>query len=373
MVSPYSLSVPGGVQGQVLGLARALLRAGHEAIVLGPADGTVPLGGLEPSSVVTLGRSMPVPANGSVARLAVGPLAQRRALRAVAALRPDVVHLHEPLAPGPTWACLARPEPLVGTFHRAGAVAGRALLAPLARRAASRLTARTAVSDAARDTARALAGGDYEIVGNGVELDRLTTAAPWPTTGPTLLFVGRHERRKGLELLLEAFAALSPALGATLWVTGSGPATEDLRRRHAGAAAVEWLGRVGDEELAARLVGAHVVCAPSLGGESFGVVLVEAMGTRNVVVASDIPGYAAVVGAHGVLVPPGDVAALRDGLRRAVQDVVAGTGLAAPEALDAAEAHAAQWSMDTVASRYLSVYERVLGTGRAARTLRGHG
>ena len=373
LVSPYSLSAPGGVQGQVLALARALGRSGHEATVLGPADGPVPLGGLEPSAVVTLGRSIPVPANGSVARLAVGPLAQGRAVRAIARLAPDVVHLHEPLAPGPTWACLLRPEPTVGTFHRAGAVAGRALLAPLARRATARLSARTAVSAEARDTAQALAGGEYEVVGNGVELDRLVTAAPWPTTGPTVLFVGRHEPRKGLGVLLEAFTALPPALGATLWVAGTGPATDELRRRFTGAAPVEWLGRLGDDELAARLAGAHVVCAPSLGGESFGIVLLEAMASRCVVVAGDIPGYAAVVEHHGVLVPPGDVAALREALSAVVQDLGHGTGHAAPGALAAAAAHAAQWSMDVVAAKYLAVYERVLGTRRPPRTLRRHG
>lgn len=373
LVSPYSLSAPGGVQGQVLSLARALRRSGHEAVVLGPADGPVPLGGLDPSSVVTLGRSIPVPANGSVARLAVGPLAQLRAVRAVARLQPDVVHLHEPLAPGPTWACLVRPEPTVGTFHRAGVVAGSALLAPLARRAAARLAARTAVSAEARDTAQALAGGEYEVVGNGVELDRLTAATPCPTTGPTLLFVGRHEPRKGLGVLLEAFTGLPATLGATLWVTGSGPDTDELRRRFADARSVQWLGRVGDDELAARLAGAHVVCAPSLGGESFGIVLVEAMATRCVVVASDIPGYAAVAGGHGVLVPPGDAAALRDALRTTVQDLATGAGHAAPDALDAAAAHAAQWSMDVVTAQYVSVYERVLGTRRPPRTLRRHG
>lgn len=357
LVSPYSLSVPGGVQGQVLGLARALRRAGHDPWVLGPVDGPLSDAGLPESALVPLGRSIPVPANGSVARLAVGPLAQGRAVRTLTHLQPDVVHLHEPLAPGPTWACLARAGPKVGTFHRAGDVAGRMLLSPLARRAAARLALRVAVSEQARATAVALAGGEYEIVGNGVELDRFTDAQPWPVTGPTILFVGRHERRKGLGVLLDAFAGMDPATTATLWVAGEGPDTADLRRRHGDDRRVEWLGRLDDDDLVARLAGADVLCAPSLGGESFGVVLLEAMAARAVVVASDIPGYAAVVGRHGVLVPPGDSVALRAALQVVVRDVPTADGLSAPASLDAAAAHAALWSMDNVAARYVELYE----------------
>jgi phosphatidylinositol alpha-mannosyltransferase len=366
LVSPYSLSVPGGVQGQVLALARALRRVGHEAVVMGPADGPVPDTGLPSSAVVELGRSLPVPANGSIARLSVGPLTQARVLRAIERLHPDVVHLHEPLAPGPTWASLARPEPKVGTFHRSGAVTGRSLLAPAARFLTRRLAARTAVSEEARTTAEALAGGDYEIIGNGVELDRFTTARPWPTSGPTVLFVGRHERRKGLDALLEAFAGLDTAFDATLWIAGEGRDTAELRRRFTHVRNLEWLGRIDDDELAARLVGAHVLCAPSRGGESFGIVLVETMAARTLVVASDIPGYAAVVDGHGLLVPPGDVPALREALSRALADTAAGRGPGAPAALAAAASYAEQWSMDVIAARYLAVYEHVRA-GQAGR------
>jgi len=359
LVSPYSLSYPGGVQGQVLALARALEAAGHEPVVLGPVDGPVPHA---PEGLVSLGRSVPVPANGSTARLALGPVPQTRAARALARLRPDVVHLHEPLAPGPTWACLLRSEPKVGTFHRAGTVAGGRFLAPAASRLAARLAARTAVSDEARATAEAVAGGDdsdYRVIGNGVELDRFESADPWPTPRPVVLFVGRHEPRKGLGVLLDAFCGLDGELGATLWVAGQGPATDDLRRRFAGRTDVEWLGVVDDDELAARMVAASVVCAPSLGGESFGVVLVEAMAARAVVVASALAGYGAVVGDHGLLVPPGDVAALRIGLDQALRDAQGGDGYAAPSALDAAATRAAQWSMTEVAARYVEVYEAV--------------
>lgn len=362
-MSPYSLSVPGGVQGQVLALARALRGAGHEAVVIGPLDGRAHGDGLPDEAVVGVGRSLPVPANGSVARLALGPWAARRTWAALSRLRPDVVHLHEPLAPGPTWAALARPEPKVGTFHRAGTVNGRAVLARPARHLADRLAVRVAVSEEAAATADALAPGTYEIIGNGVELERFRQASPWPTDGPTVLFLGRHERRKGLEILLDAFSRLDRALGARLWVVGSGPQTASLRRRFAAAADVRWLGALDDDELARRAAAAAVVCVPSLGGESFGVVLVEAMAARAVVVASDIPGYAAVLGSHGVLVPPGDAGALAVALGDALADVAQGRAVASPAALDAAQLWAERWSMASVAARYAEIYRRLTAAG----------
>ncbi|HUY64448.1 MAG TPA: glycosyltransferase family 4 protein [Acidimicrobiales bacterium] len=371
LVTPYSLSVPGGVQGQVLGLARALNAAGHRAVVLGPVDAPLRPGvaddlaesfGLSPGSVFGVGRSQAVPANGSVARLALGPLSARRAWGALAAGRYDVLHLHEPLAPGTTWACLLRPEPKVGTFHRAGGEEAYRWMAPASHRAARRLAARCAVSEQARSSALVVAGGraqDYEIIGNGVELERFSEPAPWPVEGPTVLFVGRHEQRKGLAVLLEAFGRLGRPPGAVLWVAGDGPETDALRRR--AVPGVRWLGRVDDEELARRLAGAQVLCAPSLHGESFGVVLTEAMAAGTAVVASDLPGYAAVADGCGELVPPGDAGALARALESALADVAAGVGRGAPDALEAARRRARQWSMDAVAERYVAVYERILG------------
>jgi phosphatidylinositol alpha-mannosyltransferase len=363
LVCPYSLSTPGGVQGQVLALARALGRGGHDAIVLGPSDLPVADAGLPAGAVIGLGRTVSVPANGSVARLSLSPLAAARAVEAVRRLHPDVLHLHEPLAPGPNWALLSRPQPKVGTFHRAGAVRAGRLLAPAGRLLASRLAARTAVSEAARATASALVAGEYVVTGNGVELERFATATPWPTDGPTVLFVGRHEPRKGLDVLLEAFGGLDRSLRARLWVTGEGPQTAELRRRFGALAGVQWLGRLDGGELDSRLAAATVLCAPSRFGESFGVVLVEAMAGRAVVVASDIPGYAAVVGPHGVLVPPGDALALRRALEAVLADAAAGRGAGSAERLDAAAAHARTWSMEAVAGRYLEVYRSVLEPG----------
>ena len=374
LVSPYSLSVPGGVQGQVLGLARALRRAGHEASVVAPADGHLTDTGLPEEAVVVVGRSLPVPANGSVARLAMGPGAAARTLRALHRLAPEAVHLHEPLAPGVTWAALGWPGPKVGTFHRAGAVAGGRVLAPAARLLAGRLAARTAVSEAAAATARALVGGDYEVIGNGVDLERFLArpdgAVPRgaPVEDPVVLFVGRHEPRKGLALLLEGFGRLGDDRRGSLWVAGEGPQTAALRAGGGAGRRVEWLGRLPDDELAERLGRAQVLCAPSLGGESFGVVLLEAMAAGAVVVASDVPGYASVVGGHGVLVPPGDARALAGALEAVLAQVRAGEGCASAGALEAARAHAATWSMEAVAARHLAVYRRVAGPGAATRS-----
>ncbi len=364
------MTEPGGVQGQVLGLARALGAIGHTAVVLAPADGSVDAlaEGFGPgSTVVGLGRSLPVAANGSVAPISLDPLAARRAVRRINDAGIEVVHLHEPLAPGAGYACLVRsPQPLIGTFHRAGASAAYRMLGPVARWAARRLEVRCAVSPEAMATASEALGGSYQIVGNGVETDRFAGADPWPTLGPTVLFVGRHEPRKGLGLLLDAFAtARSAGPRATLWVVGHGPETEALRRRTSADQRIEWLGRADDHGVGVALRGAHVLCAPSLGGESFGVVLLEAMAARTAVVASDIPGYAYVARGHALLVAPGDVRALARALSRAVADARAGTGVCSPDALDRAFDHASTWSMTNLAERYVGIYDAALARRRA--------
>ncbi|MHB8439570.1 MAG: glycosyltransferase family 4 protein [Acidimicrobiales bacterium] len=369
MVSPYSLSVPGGVQGQALSLAAALRRAGHEAVVLAPLDGPVP-DAEHGAGVVAVGRSIAVPANGSVARLAVGPLTWIRTWRALDRFMPHVVHLHEPLAPGPTWSALARGEPKVGTFHRAGAVKAASVLAPLARFAVGRLDVCAAVSEEASRTAQDLADGSYRIIGNAVDVERFTGAAPISTQGPTVVFVGRHEDRKGLRQLCTAFRAMSAEFEqAHLWVIGHGPDTGALEAEFAGSAGISWLGALDDAAVAERLAGSDVLCAPSLYGESFGVVLLEALAASCVVVASDLAGYRAVLGDLGVLVKPGSPEGLEAGLRRALQDVESGSGLASPAARAAGLAHCRQWSTDAIASRYVELYGQARerhGSGGAA-------
>jgi phosphatidylinositol alpha-mannosyltransferase len=348
-----------------MGLARALRSAGHESVVLAPSDGPVEVPGLGEGSVVTLGRSVPVPANGSVAPVSLSPLSALRAVRTVKAGGFDVLNIHEPLAPSAGYGCLfACAQPKVGTFHRADAGLVYRIFGMAARGLTARLDVRCAVSPEAASTASKVLGGSYEVVGNGVEIERFARAEPWVTEGPTAVFVGRHERRKGLGVLLGAWDRTirehSTKAAGVLWVAGEGPDTEDLRRRHPESRTLKWLGRIDDDELASRLAGADLLCAPSLGGESFGVVLLEAMAARTGVVASDLPGYAFASSGHALLVPPGDVPALCRALRQGLSDAASGTGLCASEALDAAQSHARSWSMEALASRYVGIFEALV-------------
>ena len=355
LICPYSLSLPGGVQGQVLGLARTLRQAGVSATVLGPCDGPPPEAG-----VISVGPSVSLAANGSVAPLAPDPQAIRRTLEVLSALRPDVLHLHEPLVPGPALtALLAGSVPAVGTFHASGRVPAYVWLRPAVRAVARRIGLRTAVSPEARALAERWLGGACHVLPNGVEIERFAKADPWPApetpggTGRAILFVGRHEPRKGLDVLLKAFSALDT--DAVLWVAGEGPETSALAA--SAPSNVEWLGRISDGELAQRLRTAAVFCAPSLHGESFGVVLLEAMAAGTPVVAADIAGYRDVArdDREAVLVPAGDVAALTDGLARVLDDPTLASRL-----VEAGTARAAGFSMERLATRYADLYETLL-------------
>lgn len=351
IVCPYSLSLPGGVQGQVLGLADALRARGHDVRVLGPCDGPPPDAGVTP-----LGDSLPTAANGSVAPIAPDPSAQLRTIRALRDERFEIVNLHEPLAPGVTQtALLFKSQPLVGTFHAAGESAGYRWLNPIVRWLAAKLDLRCAVSADARDMAMAAVGGTYEVLFNGVDLQAYDRGAPPAPSPRTILFLGRHEPRKGLAVLLGAMGEL-PA-DVRLWVAGDGPETEELRRRVAGDPRIEWLGRLTEAEKVERLRAASVLCAPSLRGESFGVVLLEAMAAGAAVVATSLPGYANVARADrdALLVTPGDVGELAAALRRVLLD----RELAARLVASGAE-RAAGFSMAQLAARYEGLYEQVL-------------
>ena len=350
LVCPYSLTMPGGVQGQVLALARSLRSLGHEVRVLGPCDGPPPDPGVTP-----LGDSVPTAVNGSMAPIAPDPSAQLRTIRALRDERFDVVNLHEPFAPGVTQtAVLFKSQPLVGTFHAAGEVGAYRWLNPIVRWLAGKLDLRCAVSEDAMEMARHYVGGEYELVFNGVELEPYAKAPTRPTTAPTIFFLGRHEPRKGLAVLLEAMGEL-PA-GIRLWVGSDGPETAALRRQVAGDVRIEWLGRLSDSEKVERLKAADVFCAPSLSGESFGVVLIEAMAAATPVVASDLPGYANVARADrdALLVPPGDAPALAAALRSVLTDPDLAARLVA-----SGEQRAAEFSMERLAETYVELYERV--------------
>jgi phosphatidylinositol alpha-mannosyltransferase len=356
IICPYSLTVPGGVQAQTLGLARELRRRGHEARVLGPCDGPPP----EPF-ITPLGDSLPLSANGSIAPLAPDPSAALRTLRVLADEQFDVIHLHEPLAPGPTsTALIVHSAPTVGTFHAAGTSASYRILAPALSRLIRRLDHKVVVSKDALALVRGYLGGDYEILFNGVELDEIRSVDPWSGEAnergprPIVFFCGRHEERKGLRVLVEAVRRAD--LDVHVWIGSDGPDTAELIAATAGDDRFLWLGRVTDEEKFARLRAADVFCAPSLHGESFGVVLIEAMAAGTTVVASSLDGYRNVAtdDVDALLVEPGDADELGAALRRATTDQVLAQRLRR-----AGDSRAEGFAMTALTDRYLEIYRSI--------------
>ena len=360
MVCPYSLSRPGGVQGQAVGLAASLRQLGHEVVVIAP-DSTQARGYRESMDQATyiVGGAVNVSSNGSVAPVSISPLAARRVSRFVRNRRFDVAHLHEPLAPVAGYGLLMKPPvALVGTFHRAGASGWYRLLKPITKLLADHLEVRCAVSNAAESTAREALGGEYEVLFNGVDIERFEKAIPYESSQPSILFLGRHEPRKGLEVLLEAFSERRES--AVLWVAGNGPLTDSLMRRFPESSRIKWLGSLTGDEVASRLAGADVLCAPSLGGESFGMVLVEAMASKCSVVASDIPGYRLAASRYARLVEPGNSHALAHALAIAIEEIRTRSGRSSAETLLEAKRHAAKWSMDRLASEYVRIYSMAI-------------
>jgi phosphatidylinositol alpha-mannosyltransferase len=336
VVCPYAWDRPGGVQSHVRSLAAALRTRGHDVTVLAPhtaGDGS------SADGATLVGKAVAVPANGSVAALAFGPAVAAGVRRALEAFRPDVLHLHEPLIPSISLHALRGSEvPAVGTFHAAAewsfgyGVARGALAGTI-----KRLAVRTVVSESARSLVARYFPGDYVLTPNGIDTSAFATAFPARhASGAAVLFLSRIERRKGLEVLVRAMAMLRDR-GATLVVGGSGPEERTVRSlaRSLEVPAV-WLGRVDDGDVASTYRGADVYCAPGLGGESFGIVLVEAMAAGVPVVCSDLPGFRAVAGEAAALVAPGDPAALADAIGRVLDDPAeagrmrtAGAGVAA--------------------------------------------
>jgi phosphatidylinositol alpha-mannosyltransferase len=351
LVCPYSLTVPGGVQVQVLALARMLRSRGIDARVLGPCDGPPP-----DAAVTPLGNSAPLKANGSMAAIAPDVSSTLRTIRALRDEAFDVVHLHEPFVPGPTLTALVTCDrPMIGTFHRAGQSAWYRMLRPFARWSVDNLRVRVAVSEQAAVTAKRMLGGDYEVLWNGIDVGAYQRAEPWPGGERTVFFVGRHEPRKGLAVLISAMAQVKP--GTRLWIAGEGPQDSSLRAATRGMDHIEWLGTISEGEKLRRLRAAAVVCAPSTHGESFGVVLLEALASGTPVVATDLAGYRNVVRpeVEGLLVSPGDAGALAMALDRSL------AGGAAIEAMvGAGRDRAAHFGLDRLAARYVELYQRVI-------------
>jgi phosphatidylinositol alpha-mannosyltransferase len=351
LVCPYSLTIPGGVQMQVLALARELRVRGHEARVLGPCDGPPP-----ESFVTPLGNSLPLAANGSIAPLAPDPPAAFRTMRALTDEAFDVIHVHEPLAPGPTLtSVLFHPAPIVATFHAAGASTSYRLLNRALSRIIKRIDHKVVVSKDALALVQSHLGGDYEVLFNGVDIQEMQAFEPHVHDRPSVFFCGRHEDRKGLRVLIDAFDQLGDDVD--LWIAGEGPDTAALQARTESDPRIHWLGRVTDEDKIARLRGADVFCAPSLGGESFGVVLIESMAAGTTVVASGLDGYRNVATHEqdALLVEPGDAGALAAAIQRALGDDDLADRLRANGSLRALD-----FSMSTLVDHYIRIYRRLI-------------
>jgi phosphatidylinositol alpha-mannosyltransferase len=369
IVCPYSFDMPGGVQAHVRDLAEALLALGHDVSVLAPADEEEGM----PPYVVAAGRAVPVPYNGSVARLAFGPISFARVRRWLRDGKFDVLHIHEPLAPSLSLlACLSARGPVVATFHTAtersrALAAAEGMLQPVM----EKISGRIAVSALARRVqVEHLAGGAVEIP-NGVSVAHFADAPPlsgWPGDGGAIGFLGRFtEPRKGFPILLDAFTRLAlHRPGLRLLVAGPGDVDEaldgiepTLRER------IVMLGLVSDADKARMLRSVDVYCAPNTGGESFGIILTEAMAAGTPIVASDLDAFRRVLddGRAGELFPNGDAAALASVLAGLLDDP-SRRALLAARGRDAV----AEFDWPVVAARVLEVYSTVVAATPAVVT-----
>ena len=369
LVCPYTWDVPGGVQEHVRGLADALIDLGHYASVIAPANEDELI---EPRYVVPAGRAVPVPYNGSVARLAFGFLSASRVRRWLKEGDFDVVHVHEPTAPSLSLlACWVFDGPLVATVHTA-MPRSRVLhvSAPILQSALEKISGRIAVSEAARTTLVEHLGGDAVLIPNGVSVRRFEKADPlpgWPGEGGTLGFLGRiDEPRKGLSVLLEAFTLLAAERpGLRLLVAGPGDADEALEQvPPALRDRVVLLGQVSDEDKVRVYHSVDVFCAPNTGGESFGIVLAEAMAAGAPIVASDLDAFRRVLraGRAGELFQNGNAADLAAAAARLLDDPVRRATFA-----EAALVAVRDYDWQVVARDVLRVYQAVApAAGRVA-------
>ena len=363
MVCPYSFDVPGGVQSHVLQLAEVMRGRGHEVSVLAPVSPHDSL----PDYVVSAGKAVPIPYNGSVARLRFGPATHRKVKKWLVEGDFDVLHLHEPNAPSLSMLALNIAEgPIVATFHTSTTksltlTVFQGILRPMH----EKIVGRIAVSDLARRWQMEALGTDAVEIPNGVDVDSFASAPQldgYPRPGKTVLFLGRYdEPRKGMSVLLDALPRVVERY-ADLQLLIVGRGDEDELRDQAGELVghIRFLGQVDDAGKASAMRSADAYCAPNTGGESFGIVLVEAMAAGTPVVASDLDAFRRVLrdGECGRLVPVEDGAALADALIEVLEnDVLRERYVAA----GSAAVHRYDWSV--VASQIMRVYETVAGSG----------
>ncbi len=380
LISPYSWTYPGGVTRHIEALAAELGALGHEARILAPYDpddalstrlhrGARPQRLQPPAGFVSLGRTFGLPANGAVSNITGSPgaiFALRRELRCG---NYDVVHVHEPIVPVVCWDALlsAGDLPLLGTFHTysENPITNGIAAIPLGgRRRVNRLRVRIAVSEAAAWTARRFYGGRYRIVPNGVHLGGAPVRSEDDVAPLRILFVGQAVERKGLSVLLRAFEALRDHVPATLTLVGA--SAEEIAHMTLDDRAIRVLGKVSESRKLAELARADVLCAPSLGGESFGMVITEGLAAGTPVLASDIPGYRDVLrdGIDGQLVPAGDPLALAEALRLLALEPARRARMAA-----AARERAERYAWPHVAAEVLDCYEQARAIGEPATRL----
>lgn len=363
MVCPYSFDVPGGVQSHVLQLAEVMTARGHEVSVLAPMSAHTSL----PDYVVSAGRAVPIRYNGSVARLRFGPVTYRKVKRWLADGDFDVLHLHEPGAPSLSLLALDIAEgPIVATFHTSTTKSvAMSVLGGMLRPRFEKIVGRIAVSDLARRWQMESVGSDAVEIPNGVDVDSFASAPVldgYPRPGTTVLFLGRYdESRKGMATLLAAMPAVVQRFpDVQLLIVGRGD-EDELRSQATGFVdQLKFLGQVDDAGKASAMRSADVYCAPNTGGESFGIVLVEAMASGTAVVASDLDAFRRVLqdGELGRLVPIEDP----DALAAALIDVLQDDALRERYVAAGSEAvHRYDWSV--VASQIMRVYETVAGAG----------
>jgi len=368
MVCPYSFDVPGGVQAHVVELAQVMIERGHRVSVLAPASDETPL----PGFVVSAGKAVAIPYNGSVARLSFGPTAYSRLRRWIAEGDFDVLHIHEPNAPSLSMLALKVAEgPIVATFHTSTTKSlvlstFQGVLRPYH----EKISGRIAVSELARRWQVEALGGDAVEIPNGVDVPAFAHAPlleGYPRQGGTVLFLGRYdEPRKGMAVLLGALPQLVRRHpDVQILIVGRGD--EEPLRREAGdnASHLRFLGQVSDAEKASAMRSADVYCAPNLGGESFGIVLVEAMAAGTAVVASELDAFRRVLrdGAAGRLVPVNDAAALA----RALTELL-GDPAGREELVRAANQVVGEYDWPVVAEQILRVYETVTVGDTRVRT-----
>jgi glycosyltransferase involved in cell wall biosynthesis len=360
MVSPYDLTPHGGVNVHIRNLRLALMELGHSVRVYGPSSDP----GRLQEGEQALGRAIAITLKGTTAGMNFNLALGRRVRRILARERFDIVHLHEPGAPILPWLFAANAHvPLVGTchIHREGGHRIYAIFRWLLHHWFERLDARIAVSHAARGTHERYFPGDYQVIPNGVHVQRFRgSGADGRTDGRTVLFVGRLESRKGVRCLIDAMPALRERVpGARLVVAGEGPERKSLERRAAKVCpgVVRFIGMVPNDALPAVYAAADVVCSPATHGESFGIVLLEAMAAGRPIVASRLEGFETVVtdDETAELVPPGDAAALAEGLAGVLTDTKRRASLVAT-----ASRHVQPYDWSQVARRVERVYVRAL-------------